>query len=265
MHTLSTTEFGKLSISMCYQYLVKFGRDIEDFWEREKETTEKLHLLADYAKILLTKDDLREAHLFERLATQISYHHGLKHFLTTMVPIERVHSRPLADHEIMQERDSKVAKSNKIPLYLILDNIRSAFNVGSMLRTSECLGVTEIFLTGYTATPDQLKTMRAAMGADKLIKWQYRASSLEAIKLLENRNIPTVAVETSNNSISCYEYEFPKPVALILGNERYGLSPDVLHKVSEVVNIPMAGRKNSLNVGVACGILGFEISRQWQL
>jgi tRNA(Leu) C34 or U34 (ribose-2'-O)-methylase TrmL len=147
-------------------------------------------------------------------------------------------------------------------IYLILDNIRSPFNVGSIFRTADATRVEQMLLCGYTPQPPQPKVMRTAMGAAMAIPWRHVEQTEAAIALLAGQGIPVIALETAEKSLSCFDYAFPRPVALLLGNEELGASDQVLRQCQALVSIPMLGLKNSLNVANATAIVLYEILRQ---
>lgn len=228
------------------------------------------------------------------LAPKIGPNATLRHFLTIVLPIERQHTRGLRDHEFLvlrpddlgkecdgQSFDSVPASSSsskagalvtaprqgaRMPLTVVMDNLRSAFNVGSIFRTSECLRVERLHLCGYTATPDESKgqTGRAAMGADTMVPWEHAPRTHDVVKRLREAGVPVFALETVQGAASLHEFEFPSPCALLLGNERHGLEADLLSLCTAPVRIPCLGVKNSLNVGVAYAICAFEVARQWR-
>lgn len=189
-----------------------------------------------------------------------------RHLSTIAVPFERFLKRNIADDDFLvntTDRDHLV--NEKAPLYFVLDNMRSAFNVGSIFRTADTLGAKKIWLTGYTATPHQMQVERAALGAAAVIEWQH-AKFDEAISELVKNNVQLVALETTSHATDIStEFDFSKPTAFILGNERFGLEVNQINLADEVRKIPTYGLKNSLNVAVAAAIAGFEWRKQYQV
>lgn len=182
-----------------------------------------------------------------------------------LVPFEREYTRGIVDHEfIPSEGDgSDVCEfKQKHRVQLVLDNIRSAFNVGSIFRTAECFGVSRIFVCGYTATPEHEKTSKTSMGTAQLIPWVQKDATKEAILSLQESGVRVIAVETVSTATSLVDIEFTDDTAFVLGNERYGLSSDILKLCDGIVKVPMLGTKNSLNVGVCLGVCLGELSRQ---
>lgn len=155
---------------------------------------------------------------------------------------------------------------NSAQFFIILHNIRSAQNVGAIFRTADAVGVEKIYLTGYTPAPlDRFgrvdsKIAKTALGAEKSVPWESCKSVGALIKRLKKNSVCIVAGEQSSNAVSCTRWKPKFPLAIILGNEVLGVSPAILRVCDEVVEIPMRGRKESLNVSVAAGILLFKAS-----
>ena len=146
--------------------------------------------------------------------------------------------------------------------YLVLDNIRSAFNVGSIFRACDACGVGKICLCGITASPPNSKLDKTALGATGFVPWEYYRSTHEALDRLKDEGIPVVGVEVRPESVPLWEFRFPEKVGIVLGHEVWGVSDDVLARADELVHLPMMGIKNSHNVATACGIVLFEALRQ---
>ncbi len=156
---------------------------------------------------------------------------------------------------------------------LILHNIRSVHNVGSIFRTADAAGVSRIILSGYTPPPvDRFGLPRkdfakVSLGAEQTIPWEQVKTFAAAVKKLKKENYKLVAVEQDKKSVSIFDFKTLKsasrriPVALVLGNEVLGLSPAALKLCDAIVEIPMHGKKESLNVSVAAGIAMFALFR----
>lgn len=154
-----------------------------------------------------------------------------------------------------------------IQLVAVLNDIRSVHNVGSIFRTADGAGFEKIYLCGITPTPlDRFKNIRAdfakvSLGAEKNIAWEYEKTTAAAIEKLKEDGWMIIAVEQSARSIPYHEFKFAKnkKIALVMGNEVKGLSPSILKLADTIVEIPMHGKKESLNVGVAFGIVAFDM------
>lgn len=154
---------------------------------------------------------------------------------------------------------------NKKEAYLILDNIRSNFNVGSIFRIADCTGVKKIFLAGTTPTPiDRFgrevgEIKKVALGAEKNIEWEKVSSALSIIKKLRKEDFEIVSLEQSERSIDYKKFKPNKNFALIVGNEVDGISKKVLDASDKIIEIKMKGEKESLNVSIATAVALFRI------
>ena len=149
------------------------------------------------------------------------------------------------------------------PVYVILDNLRSAFNVGSIVRTADCALVEKIYFCGITAYPPHRKLDKTSLGALPYIQWEYRSSVIEPILELKREGIPIIALEVTDQSQILWKVDFPLPVALVLGNEALGVSQEALSLADGIIEIPVMGYKNSMNVAVTFGITIYHIIRQY--
>lgn len=165
------------------------------------------------------------------------------------------------DAEITKEAYDRLPK---LPLYFILDNLRSAFNVGSIFRTCDILRVKSLFLCGYTACPPHAKLEKTALGTIDYVPWRYFESAVDVVDYLRDRSIAVWAAETASGSVPYDEAVFPDELAIVLGNEALGVSRDVLERCDSLVEIPTRGYKNSLNVASACAVLGFKALEQME-
>ncbi len=144
------------------------------------------------------------------------------------------------------------------PLYVVLDNLRSAFNVGAVFRLCDALRATGLFLCGYTAHPPHLKLAKTSLGTVDYVPWKHFGDTLEAVAWLRERHIPVWGAETCSHAVRFDRARWPAAVAIVLGNEALGVSREVLDSCDRVVEIPQFGYKNSLNVAAACAVLGFR-------
>ena len=152
--------------------------------------------------------------------------------------------------------------------YVICDNIRSLENIGSIFRTSDALGVSKIFLCGICGTPPNHKISKTALGAEKTIPFEYCKQTGRLIDKLRKSSfgpkklkIQIVALEQDKKSIDFRKLNPKFPLALIIGNEVKGISKKILQKCDKIIELPMKGKKESLNVAVSFGIAGYEINK----
>ena len=154
-------------------------------------------------------------------------------------------------------------KNKKI--YLILHNIRSVQNVGSIFRTADAAGVDKIYLTGYTPAPvdrfgrERNDIAKTALGAQKNIQWEYAKTVTSIINKLKKEGVEIIAVEQAGNAIDYKKIKITKDTAFVFGNEVKGLSKAVLDKSDKVAQIDMLGKKESLNVSVTAGVFLFRV------
>jgi len=144
---------------------------------------------------------------------------------------------------------------------LILHNIRSAYNVGAIFRTADAVGIEKIYLTGYTPNPekDKAKIEKTALGAEKYVAWESYKNIGYLIKKLKKEGFQIIALEQSKKSIPYYRFKSKSPFVLIVGNEVRGLNKKILEKCDYILEIPMFGKKESLNVAVAFGIVAYYL------
>ncbi len=144
--------------------------------------------------------------------------------------------------------------------YLIAHNIRSLYNVGTMFRTADALGIDRLFLTGYTGKPPRKEISKVALGAEESVPWQHYKSLGYLVNKLKKQGLKIVILEKSETSVDYTKFKPKFPLALIVGNEVRGVSADTLKKADKVIELPMKGIKESLNVGVALGAAGYYIN-----
>ena len=147
----------------------------------------------------------------------------------------------------------------KNKFYVVCDNIRSLENIGSVFRTADALGVDKIFLCGICGKPPRDKISKTALGAEKNIPWEYHSQIWRVIDKLKKEGVFIVALEQTKNSVAYNKFKPKFPMALVIGNEVKGVSLSVLKKSDKIIHLPMAGKKESLNVVVAFGVAGYKI------
>ncbi len=159
-----------------------------------------------------------------------------------------------------------MVKQNNIEIIVVLDRIRSAFNVGTILRTADCLGIKKIYFCGYTPPPEGKnlsKIAKVSLGAEKTVDWQKVKQTARLINKLKKERYYIIALENTVYGLkktSIDKFFLPKSknkVAMILGNEIKGISKSILLKADKIIEIPLFGQKQSLNVAVAFAIAGY--------
>ncbi|MBK9322799.1 MAG: RNA methyltransferase [Bdellovibrionaceae bacterium] len=226
---------------------------------------EKINALKELLGVFINHEEL-ELRKVSEIAKHLHSSMSEKHYVSFLVPIERLLQKSLRDDEfLILSEDKAPSQIEKIPLVLVLYNLRSAFNVGSIFRTAECFGVRKIFLCGYTPLPTQDKLAKTAMGTQSLIEWQEAAKIFDLVRELKSDGYQIVSLETTSHARPVQEDFKKQPTALIVGNERFGIDRDILDISDQVRKIPLRGHKNSLNVGAALAIATYEFSRQFTL
>ena len=148
---------------------------------------------------------------------------------------------------------------NQINIVLLAHNIRSLWNVGSLFRTCDGMGVEKIYLTGYTGIPPRKEITKTALGADEFIEWEHHDEPMNVIESLKKEGFQIVSLEQMEKSITLTAFVPQFPLCLVLGNELVGIRDDLLEASDAVVEIPMLGKKESLNVAVAAGIALYSL------
>ena len=168
--------------------------------------------------------------------------------------------RKLKLHELERDSLEEFKSKDKFPIVLVLDNIRSALNVGSIFRTSDALNIEHIHLCGITARPPHKEINKTAIGATESVSWSYHESAVELISSLKPDHL-LIAVEQTDESVMLDEFEISDPekkLCLILGNEVEGVSDELISEVDMALEIPQYGTKHSFNVSVCAGIVLWE-------
>ena len=246
-------DYIKLNFQMALNLVMEKARKLDIEWNN-------IDLRSANTKVLLTLIDWSQDHKHEevrelfRLKPLFTRDFDHKHFLSILVPLERKLSKSVFDHEfLVTEKDDPSKSRDTFPVDIVLDNFRSSFNVGSALRTSECFGVQNVHLCGYTSTPEDKKTKKTSMGTDDFINWSWNESTEKVIKELKKKSYKIYAVETAEASLEIGKCDLDFPSAFVFGNERHGISHHILKLCDEIIHLPLYGIKNSLNVGVCIG------------
>lgn len=190
----------------------------------------------------------------------------------------KLNARQLRD---VDETDEVIAEKIKNlkrrPMYFILENIYDTYNIGGLFRLADALAVEKIYICGESEIPPNPKIKKASIGTYKVVPWEYRKTAGEAIEELRkfpisnsqfsnktqisNNKIQIIVVEQASNSVPYTQANYSGPVALILGNETYGVTPETLKLADQIVEIPMFGINKSLNVIVSAAIVSYWATR----
>ena len=169
--------------------------------------------------------------------------------------------RKLSQEEIVSRQVEK-AKNPRLPLCVVLNNIRSLHNVGTIFRTADGAGVEKIWLCGITGYPPQSGIAKTALGAEEHVPWEYREDILGLLKELKVKGYQIVLLEQMQGSVSHEVFKAKSPVCLVIGNEVDGVTDSLQNLSDAAIEIEMDGIKNSLNVAVAFGIAVYQLRGQ---
>ena len=165
------------------------------------------------------------------------------------------------------DADISCDEYNALPkhqLYIILDNLRSAFNVGAIFRLCDTMRVAGLFLCGYTASPPNIKLEKTSLGTISYVPWKKFDTALAAVDYLKKLKIPVWAAETTSHSLLYNRVAVPAKLGVVFGNEALGVSKEVLKVCDCLIEIPTYGFKNSLNVATSCSVIGYKILEAWE-
>lgn len=172
--------------------------------------------------------------------------------------------RKLAVTELQRIDIDTFKQSKKTPLTVVLDNVRSLHNVGSIFRTADAFRIERIYLCGITATPPNAEIHKTALGAENSVEWAFFDDALTAVQLLKQQEYTVFAVEQAENSIPLPQLQLDptKQYAIVLGNEVKGVQQQVVDACQGCIEIPQFGTKHSLNVSIAAGLVMWDAFKQ---
>lgn len=169
--------------------------------------------------------------------------------------------RKLTNDELGRLTVEEYRRAEKLPVAIVLDNVRSSNNVGSVFRTVDCLGMAKLYLCGITATPPNKDINKTALGATESVEWKHFESTLDAIAELRAEGYTIMSVEQAENSIALQDFRPAegKKYALIFGHEVNGVDQTVVDASDDCIEIPQAGTKHSFNISVSAGIVMWDV------
>ncbi len=169
--------------------------------------------------------------------------------------------RKLENSELERKSIEDFKQAEKTPIIIILDDIRSLHNIGSVFRTSDAFLIEKIYLCGITATPPNKEIHKTALGATETVTWEYQKNVLEVIENLKKNNVEVYAIEQVENAIFLDKFQPKKNKkhALVFGNEVFGVSQEAIKLCHGTIEIPQLGTKHSLNISVSTGIVVWDL------
>jgi len=147
---------------------------------------------------------------------------------------------------------------------VLLDNVRSLYNVGAFFRTADAAGLEKLYLTGITGSPPKKALSKTALGADETVPWTHSWEPLTIIDTLRQRDYEIAAIETSVHAVDLFDWTPRFPMCVVFGHEVDGIRPELLARCDTHIRIPMLGRKHSLNVATAGGVVIYELLRKYR-
>lgn len=165
--------------------------------------------------------------------------------------------------ELNRKTVDEFRRSEKTPVVAVLENIRSAYNVGSVFRTSDAFLLEGIYLTGYTARPPHKEIRKTALGAEDTVSWEYFPNAIAAVEQLKKAGYKVFAVEQVKDSLSLEKinFNYSDKIAVVFGNEVTGVEQETILHCDGCIEIPQLGMKHSLNIATAAGVVLWEIVR----
>jgi 23S rRNA (guanosine2251-2'-O)-methyltransferase len=165
--------------------------------------------------------------------------------------------------ELGRKSVEEFRRSEKIPIIVVLENIRSAYNVGSVFRTADAFLIEAIYITGYSAKPPHKEIKKTALGAEETVDWKYFKTAGEAVEELRSKKYKVMAIEQAEDSQPLQEVDFTEgeKIAVIFGNEVTGVEQSTIHISDGCIEIPQLGMKHSLNIATAAGVVLWEMVR----
>jgi len=174
--------------------------------------------------------------------------------------------RKLKNEELVRKTISEYKNAGKTPFTIVLDNIRSLNNIGSVFRTSDAFMIEQIFLCGITACPPHNDIRKTALGATESVNWKYFSTTEEAIETLRSQNYIISSIEQAENSIMLQDFNIDenKKYALIFGNEVKGVQQKIVDMSDNCIEIPQEGTKHSLNISVSAGVVIWDLYKKYK-
>jgi 23S rRNA (guanosine2251-2'-O)-methyltransferase len=174
---------------------------------------------------------------------------------------------PLDEKRVVAPTDSLAVgyEGLRLPAAVLLDDVRSMYNVGAFFRAADGVGLEKVCLCGITAHPPKKAISKTGLGAEEVVPWEHRWDAIKTAERLRDRGFAIAAIETSGHAVDVFEWQPSFPLCVAFGNEVEGLRPELLQMADTHVRIPMLGKKTSLNVATAAGIVLYELLRKYRI
>jgi len=180
------------------------------------------------------------------------------------VLLSTLETQPRAERVVRQQALLSAGYEGlRLPVSVLLDNVRSMYNVGAFFRVADGVGLEKLYLTGITAHPPKGAIAKTALGAENVVAWEHDWEAIHIVEKLHSNGFEIAAIETSSHSVDLFEWQPKFPLCVLFGNEVDGLQPKLLEMADTHVRIPMLGQKTSLNVATASGIVLYELLRKY--
>ena len=175
-------------------------------------------------------------------------------------------NRKLANEELGRIDLESFKKAPKTPIIVVLDNIRSLNNIGSVFRTADAMAIERVYLCGITAQPPHREINKTALGATESVDWKYFEKTEAAVELLKEQGYTVLSIEQTEGSIMLDDFEVKSgdKLALVFGHEVYGVEQEIIDKSDGVIEIPQKGTKHSLNISVSAGVVMWDLSSKFE-
>jgi tRNA G18 (ribose-2'-O)-methylase SpoU len=170
----------------------------------------------------------------------------------------------LEEIEVQRIQPEQLTDIERFPIYAMLDNIRSLYNVGAMFRTADAARIEKMLLCGITGYPPRKELDKTALGATETVPWEYFPDPLTAIHQLKSQGVQIVALEHTTKSVPHWEFDFQFPSCVVVGHEVWGIQDEILQHADAAIEIPMFGSKHSLNVSVAFSIVVYDMLAKYK-
>jgi 23S rRNA (guanosine2251-2'-O)-methyltransferase len=171
----------------------------------------------------------------------------------------------IKNEDLGRKSTGEFKRSQKLPICIVLDNVRSLNNVGSAFRTADAFLLEHVYLCGISGQPPHKEIEKTALGATETVKWTYCKTTEEAVMHLKQKQVKVFAIEQVQGSVYLQNFKFPKNevIALVFGNEVYGVEQEVVNICDACIEIPQLGSKHSLNISVSIGIILWEAAKSY--